>query len=210
MIGEAIRAGLKREGFAVDWVHDAEAAAQVLRTEPFELLLLDLGLPGSDGLKLLKVLRERGLTVPVLIITARDAVSDRVQGLDAGADDYLVKPFDLDELAARIRALLRRKSGRTVPAVEHLGVILDPASHRVTKDGREVTLSPKEFALLHLLMERPGNILSRTQIEERLYGWGEEVESNAVEVHIHGLRRKLGSDFIVNVRGVGYRVRPAQ
>jgi two-component system response regulator QseB len=168
-----------------------------------------LGLPRKDGLQLLKSLRARNEMLPVLIITARDAVSDRVQGLDAGADDYLVKPFDLDELAARIRALLRRKSGRTVPAVEHLGVILDPASHRVTKDGREVTLSPKEFALLHLLMERPGNILSRTQIEERLYGWGEEVESNAVEVHIHGLRRKLGSDFIVNVRGVGYRVRPA-
>src|ERR1700731_5495378 len=141
MIGEAIRVGLKRDGFAVDWVHDAEAAAQVLRTEPFELVLLDLGLPGSDGLKLLKVLRERGLAVPVLIITARDAVSDRVQGLDAGADDYLVKPFDLDELAARIRALLRRKSGRTEPEVEHLGVALNPATHRVTREGREVPLS---------------------------------------------------------------------
>jgi DNA-binding response OmpR family regulator len=193
----------------VDWVRDGDAADQVLRTEPFDLLLLDLGLPRKDGLQLLKALRARNEMLPVLIITARDAVSDRVQGLDAGADDYLVKPFDLDELAARIRALLRRKSGRTVPAIEHLGVSLDPATHRVTKDAREVTLSPKEFALLHLLMERPGNILSRTQIEERLYGWGEEVESNAVEVHIHGLRRKLGSDFIVNVRGVGYRVRPA-
>jgi DNA-binding response OmpR family regulator len=153
-------------------------------------------------------LRARHETLPVLIITARDAVSDRVQGLDAGADDYLVKPFDLDELAARIRALLRRKSGRTAPEIEHLGVTLDPATHRVTHNGREVTLSPREFALLRLLLERPGNILSRAQIEEKLYGWGEEVESNAVEVHIHGLRRKLGSDFIVNVRGVGYRVRP--
>ena len=206
MIGEAIRAGLKREGFTVDWVHDAEAADPVLRTEPFELVLLDLGLPGSDGLK---VLRARGLAVPVLIITARDAVSDRVQGLDAGADDYLIKPFDLDELAARIRALLRRKAGRPAPSIEYLGVVLDPATHRVTRAGTEIALSPREFALLQLLLERPGVILSRAQIEERLYGWGEEVESNAVEVHIHGLRRKLGAQFILTVRGVGYRVRPA-
>ncbi|MGH8136893.1 MAG: response regulator [Steroidobacteraceae bacterium] len=210
MIGEAIRTGLKRDGFAVDWVHDGDSAGQVLRTEDFDLLLLDLGLPRRSGLQVLQELRARREAMPVLIITARDAVSDRVQGLDAGADDYLVKPFDLDELAARIRALLRRKSGRTVPEVEHLGVTLNPATHRVTRDGREVTLSPKEFALLQLLLERPGNILSRAQIEERVYGWGEEVESNAVEVHIHGLRRKLGADFIVNVRGVGYRVRPAR
>jgi DNA-binding response OmpR family regulator len=209
MIGEAIRTGLKRDGFTVDWVHDGESADQVLRTDTFDLLLLDLGLPRKGGLQVLQGLRARQQTLPVLIITARDAVSDRVQGLDAGADDYLVKPFDLDELAARIRALLRRKSGRTDPEIEHLGVALNPATHRVTRDGREVSLSPKEFALLQLLMERPGNILSRTQIEERLYGWGEEVESNAVEVHIHGLRRKLGVDFILNVRGVGYRVRPA-
>ena len=209
MIGEAIRAGLKREGFTVDWVHDAEAAAQVLRTDPFELLLLDLGLPKADGLTLLKSLRERGTALPVLIITARDAVADRVAGLDAGADDYLIKPFDLDELAARIRALLRRKSGRSAAGLEHLGVRLEPATHRVTRDGVEVALSPREFALLELLLERPGTILSRAQIEGRLYGWGEEVESNAVEVHIHGLRRKLGAQFILTVRGVGYRVRPA-
>jgi two-component system response regulator QseB len=209
MIGEAIRAGLRREGFAVDWVHHAESAAQVLGSEPFELLLLDLGLPGSDGLKLLKSLRARGETLPVLIITARDAVSDRVAGLDAGGDDYLVKPFDLDELAARVRALLRRKSGRSSSVLEHLGVMLDPATHRVTQQGKEVALSPREFALLQLLMEHRGRILSRAQLEERLYGWGEEVESNAVEVHIHGLRRKLGAQFISNVRGVGYRVSPA-
>jgi len=208
MIGEAIRAGLKREGLAVDWVHDAAAAAAALRTEPFALLLLDLGLPGSDGLTLLKSLREKAEALPVLIITARDAVSDRVAGLDAGADDYLIKPFDLDELAARIRALLRRKSGRPAPLMAHLGVVLDPAAHQVTQDGAEVALSPREFALLQLLMERPGTILSRAQIEERLYGFGEEVESNAVEVHIHGLRRKLGASFILTVRGVGYRVRP--
>jgi two-component system response regulator QseB len=209
MIGEAIRTGLRRDGFAVDWVHDGDAAARVLGTEAFDLLLLDLGLPRKNGLQVLQQLRARHESLPVLIITARDAVSDRVQGLDAGADDYLVKPFDLDELAARIRALLRRKSGRTVPEVEHLGVTLNPATHRVTQAGREVVLSPKEFALLQLLMERPGNILSRAQLEERLYGWGEEVESNAIEVHIHALRRKLGAEFIVNVRGVGYRVRPA-
>ena len=209
MIGEAIRAGLRREGFTVDWVHDGAGAAQVLRSEPFELLLLDLGLPGSDGLQLLKTLRERGESLPVLIITARDAVSDRVGGLDAGADDYLIKPFDLEELGARIRALLRRKSGRPSPLLEYQGVVLDPAAHRVTRNGADVSLSPREFTLLQLLMERPGTILSRAQLEERLYGWGEEVESNAVEVHIHGLRRKLGAQFILTVRGVGYRLRPA-
>ncbi len=208
MIGEAIREGLRRDGFTVDWVHDGESASQVLRTEAFDLLLLDLGLPRKGGLEVLTAARAHGQELPVLIITARDAVSDRVQGLDAGADDYLVKPFDLDELAARIRALLRRKSGRTAPAIEHRGVVLNPAKHSVTRDGREVALSPKEFALLQLLMERPGTILSRARIEERLYGWGEEVESNAVEVHIHGLRRKLGADYILNVRGVGYRVPP--
>ncbi len=209
MIGEAIRAGLKRDGFTVDWVHEAQSAAAVLHTEPYELVLLDLGLPGPGGLQLLKSLRERGGSLPVLIITARDAVSDRVAGLDAGADDYLVKPFDLDELAARIRALLRRRAGTGAPLLSHLGVELDPAAHRVTHDGAQVALSPREFALLQLLMERPGTILSRASIEERLYGFGEEVESNAVEVHIHGLRRKLGAQFILTVRGVGYRVRPA-
>jgi two-component system, OmpR family, response regulator QseB len=208
MIGEAIRAGLKREGFAVDWVTNTAAGSAALDAEPYELLLLDLGLPGTDGLTLLKALRGRGQDTPVLIITARDAVADRVAGLDAGADDYLVKPFDLEELAARIRALLRRKSGRSGPQLEHSGVTLDPATHRVTQGGEEIVLSPREFALLELLLERPGTILSRSQIEERLYGWGEEVESNAVEVHIHGLRRKLGAQFILTVRGVGYRVRP--
>ncbi len=209
MIGEAIRTGLKRDGFTVDWVYDGEAADRVLRTEAFDLALLDLGLPRKDGLQVLQSLRARHQALPVLIITARDAVSDRIHGLDAGADDYLVKPFDLDELAARIRALLRRKAGHPEPHIEHLGVVLNPATHTVLRNGREIDLSPKEFALLQLLMERPGTIHSRSRIEERLYGWGEEVESNAVEVHIHGLRRKLGSDFILNVRGVGYRVRPA-
>ncbi len=209
MIGEAIRAGLRRDGFTVDWVHDGETAEQVLKTEGFDVLLLDLGLPRRAGLAVLGSLRSRGDTLPVIILTARDSVSDRVQGLDAGADDYLVKPFDLDELAARIRALLRRKSGQTAPAIEHLGVVLSPAAHTVQRQGQDVALSPKEFALLQLLMERPGTIYSRARIEERLYGWGEEVESNAVEVHVHSLRRKLGADFILTVRGVGYRVRPS-
>ncbi len=209
MIGEAIRAGLRRDGFTVDWVHDGETAEQVLKTESFDTLLLDLGLPRRAGLAVLSGLRARGDALPVIILTARDSVSDRVQGLDAGADDYLVKPFDLDELAARIRALLRRKSGQTAPAIEHLGVVLNPAAHTVQRDGQDVALSPREFALLQLLMERPGTIHSRARIEERLYGWGEELESNAIEVHVHGLRRKLGADFILTVRGVGYRVRPA-
>ena len=209
MIGEAIRAGLRRDGFTVDWVHEGQTAEQVLKTDTFDLLLLDLGLPGKAGLAVLSDLRSRGDTVPVIILTARDAVSDRVQGLDAGADDYLVKPFDLNELAARIRALLRRKSGQPTPAMEHLGVVLNPAAHTVARDGQDIPLSPKEFALLQLLMERPGTIHSRARIEQRLYGWGEEIESNAVEVHVHGLRRKLGTDFILTVRGVGYRVRPS-
>ena len=209
MIGEAIRAGLRRDGFTVDWVRDGETAEQVLKTDAYDLLLLDLGLPRRAGLEVLSGLRSRGDALPVIILTARDAVSDRVQGLDAGADDYLVKPFDLDELAARIRALLRRKSGQTAPAIEHLGVVLNPATHTVQRDGQDVALSPREFALLQLLMERPGTIHARARIEERLYGWGEEVESNAIEVHVHGLRRKLGADFILTVRGVGYRVRPS-
>ncbi|GAC1452030.1 MAG: response regulator [Steroidobacteraceae bacterium] len=210
MIGEAIRTGLKRDGFTVDWVHEAASAAAVLHTEPYEVMLLDLGLPGVSGLQLLQDVRGRGGSLPVLIITARDAVADRVAGLDAGADDYLVKPFDLDELAARIRALLRRRGGSGAPVLAHLGVELDPAAHRVRRDGVEVALSPREFALLQLLLERPGTIQSRARIEERLYGFGEEVESNAVEVHIHGLRRKLGAQFILTVRGVGYRVRPRE
>ena len=210
MIGEAVATGLRREGFAVDWVHDGKAADHALKVEPFDLLLLDLGLPHMNGLEVLKALRSRGQKLPVLILTARDAVTDKVQGLDAGADDYVVKPFDLTELSARIRALLRRQSGRAEPVIEYRGISLNPVTHQVLRDGREITLSAREFALLEALLDRPGAILSRAQLEQRLYGWGEEVESNAVEVHIHGLRKKLGPDFIRNVRGVGYRVAPAQ
>jgi two-component system response regulator QseB len=210
MIGEAVRLGLKKQGLTVDWVKDGVSAKAALATEPFDLVLLDLGLPGMDGLQVLKHARSSGKAVPILILTARDSVTDRIKGLDAGADDYIVKPFDLNELAARVRAVLRRQAGRAEPVIEHLGVRLDPASHEVTCDGHPVSLSQREFALLEALLERPGQVLSRGQIEERLYGWGEEVESNAVEVHIHNLRKKLGSAYILNVRGVGYRIRTEQ
>jgi len=208
MIGQAVRSGLRREAFAVDWVRDGAAAEEALAAGTYDILLLDLGLPRKEGLSVLHDIRGRGSMLPVVVLTARDAVSDRVAGLDAGADDYVVKPFDLDELAARIRAVLRRRGGRAIGVIEHAGVSLDPATHEVRKDGGAVAVSPREFALLHALLERPGRILSRAQLEERLYGWGEEVESNVIEVHIHSLRRKLGTDFIRNVRGVGYRVQP--
>ena len=210
MIGEAVRAGLRREGYTVDWIRDGAAAEEALAAGAYDLLLLDLGLPGKDGVRVLRELRERGSVLPVVVLTARDAVTDRVAGLDAGADDYLVKPFELQELAARVRAVLRRKGGRASGVIVHDGLSLDPATHEVRMDDTCVPVSPREFALLHALLERPGQILSRAQLEDRLYGWGEEVESNVVEVHIHALRRKLGADFIRNVRGVGYRVRPAR
>ena len=172
------------------------------------MVLLDLGLPQKAGMEILRGLRRRGSSLPVVVMTARDAVGDRVAGLDAGADDYVVKPFELEELAARIRAVLRRRAGRASPLIEHRGVTLDPATHEVRRDGRAIELSAREFALLHALMEHPGRILSRAQLEERLYGWDSAVGSNVVEVHVHSLRRKLGADFVVNVRGVGYRVAP--
>lgn len=206
MIGEGVRTGLQQDGFAVDWVQDGRAAELALETTPYDTLLLDLGLPRKDGLNVLASLRRRGNAIPVLILTARDAVADRVKGLDAGADDYLVKPFDLEELAARIRALLRRKSGRANPVVQIGNLCVDPATHEVSLDGKQIALSAREFGLLHALIERPGVVLSRAQIEEKLYGWGQEVGSNTIEVYVHALRRKLGADFIRNVRGVGYMV----
>jgi two-component system, OmpR family, response regulator QseB len=208
MIGEAVRSWLRRQGFAVDWVRDGAAAERVLLTEPYDACLLDLGLPRKSGLELLRTLRRRGATLPVVVLTARDAIGDRVEGLDAGADDYVIKPFDLAELAARIRAVMRRKAGRAGAVLECRDVTLDPATREVRRHGEPVDLSPREYALLHALIENPGRILSRAQLEQRLYGWGEEVESNVVEVHVHTLRRKLGADFIRNVRGVGYRVAP--
>ena len=206
MVGAGIRTGLRQQGYTVDWVRDGAAAEAALLTTPYDAVLLDIGLPKKTGLELLASWRKQKNSVPVLIITARDAVSDRVRGLDAGADDYLVKPFDLDELAARLRALLRRHSGRATPIIEHGALTLDPATHEVTLAGAPVSLSAREFALLHSLLENPGVPLSRAQLEDRLYGWQEEIGSNAVEVHIHSLRRKLGNDWLRNVRGVGYLV----
>ena len=206
MIGASIRQGLRQDGFAVDWVEDGRAAEQALATRVHDALVLDLGLPKRTGLEVLATLRRHGDARPVLVLTARDAVADRVAGLDAGADDYLVKPFDLDELSARLRALLRRGAGRAGPVLASGGVELNPATREVRLRGEPVSLSPREFALLEALLARPGAILSRSQLEEKLYGWSDPVESNAVEVHIHTLRRKLGSEFIRNVRGVGWMV----
>jgi len=206
MLGAGLQVGLRQQGWAVDWVRDGEAAEEALRGEPYDLALLDLGLPKKGGLEVLAGLRRRKNAVPVLILTAQDAIGDRVAGLDAGADDYLVKPFDLDELAARIRALHRRSGGRAEPRLAVGGLTLDPAAHEVRLDGAAVPLSAREFALLQALLERPGRPLSRAQLEERLYGWGEEVESNAVEVHVHALRKKLGAHWIRTLRGVGYMV----
>jgi two-component system response regulator QseB len=188
----------------VDWVRDGREAEAAAGNGVYDLVLLDLGLPRRDGLAILRALRARGESVPVLIITARDAVADRVAGLDAGADDYLVKPFDLDELSARVRAVLRRRAGRTESVLRVGGLELDAAARRVRWKGREVALSAREYALLEALADRPGAYLTRAQLEERLYGWDEEIASNAVEVHIHALRRKLDPALIRNVRGMGY------
>ena len=204
MIGDTLRAALRMEGHAVDWVRDAAAAQSTLASERFDLVLLDLGLPQGNGLDVLRGLRARGDATPVIVLTARDGPGDRVAGLDAGADDYLVKPFELDELGARIRAVLRRQAGRAMPVLSHAGVTLDPATRQVQRDGQPVLLSAREYAVLELLMQRPGAVLSRAQIEDRLYGWGEEIESNAVSVYVHQLRKKLGAEFIRSMRGVGY------
>ena len=204
MIGESVKKGLRQDGFAVDWVEDGEAAEAALASHTYDLMVLDLGLPRKSGLDVLRSLRSGGHDLPVLIATARDEVPSRVEGLDAGADDYLIKPFDLDELAARIRAILRRRAGRAEPLLRHRGVSLNPATREVMRDGVPVTLTARELAVLQAFMGRPGAVLSKSQIEEKLYGWGGEVESNTVEVYIHALRKKLGAEFIQNVRGVGY------
>jgi two-component system response regulator QseB len=206
MIGASIRTGLRQDGYTADWARDGNCAEAAVATNEYDAILLDLGLPGRSGLELLAQWRRKKNTVPILVITARDSVDDRIAGLDTGADDYLVKPFDLNELAARLRALLRRRSGRATPVIEHGPLHLDPATREVRLNGAAVKLSGREFALLHALLQAPGVPLSRSQLEDRLYGWEEEIGSNAVEVHIHALRRKLGSELIRNVRGVGYLV----
>ena len=204
LLGDAIQAGLREQGDAVDWVRDGIAASQALETEHYAAVVLDLGLPRRSGLEVLQRLRARRDPLPVLILTARDTVEDRIRGLDAGADDYLVKPFDMGELAARLRALTRRALGQASPVLDLGGVVLDPAAHRVTFRGNPVELSAREFALLHELMLHAGRVLTRAQLEDKLYPWGEEVESNAIEVHVHHLRRKLAPELIHTVRGVGY------
>jgi two-component system response regulator QseB len=206
MVGKAMRLGLTQAGFVVDWVQDGRAAELALANGVYALAILDLGLPRQDGMVILTALRAAGNSVPVLIASARDTVRDRIAALDAGADDYILKPFDLDELVARVRALLRRQAGSGVPLLRCGALVLDPVRRLVTLRGEAVELSAREFAVLEALMQRPGALLSREQIEDAVYGWGEEVGSNAVEVHLHHLRRKLGPAVIVNVRGVGYRV----
>lgn len=206
MIGEVLLQVLRGQHYAVDWVRDGVMANEALKSEHYDLVLLDLGLPKRNGLEVLRSLRQRRETVPVLIATARDGVADRIAGLDAGADDYVVKPYDIDELLARLRALLRRSAGRGEPAFEHRGVSLNPATREASVDGQPVTLSAREWAVLEPLLARPGALLSRTQLEEKLYGWKDDISSNAVEVYIHNLRKKLGNELIQTVRGLGYVV----
>ncbi len=206
LLGDGLRAGLVQYGYAVDWLKDGISADQALKTENFELVVLDLGLPKMTGIQVLQNLRARGLTMPVLILTARESVEDRVKGLDSGADDYLTKPFDLDELCARLRALQRRFSARAEPLLTHEGICLDPASHTVTLNNEPINVSRREFALLQKLMENAGRVLSREHLTQSLYGWGEDVDSNALEVHIHNLRKKFGQTFIRTIRGIGYMI----
>ena len=208
MIGEGLRTALRGSGYAVDWVRDGRAADAALSSERFDLVLLDLGLPQRDGITVLQALRARGDRTPVIVVTARDAPASRVRGLDEGADDYVVKPFELDELLARIRAVVRRHAGRAESLLSVDAVTLDPSTREVRRSGVPLALSAREYAVLEALMQRPGAILSRAQLEDRLYGWGEELESNAISVYIHQLRRKLGEGFIHTVRGVGYYVGP--
>lgn len=206
MIGESVLDFLRADGYAVDWVKDGEIADLTLDTQSYDLVLLDLGLPKRDGLAVLRRLRARKDRTPVLIATARDALEQRVSGLDMGADDYIVKPYEVDELLARIRALIRRAAGRAEPVYEYLGVCIDPVTREVHVEGTPVTLLSREWAILEQLLARPGVVMSRRQLEDKLYSWKDEITSNAVEVYIHGLRKKLGAHMIQNVRGVGYRI----
>ena len=209
MVGKALAVGLNRAGFAVDWVTDGRAAELALGNGVYDLAILDLGLPKIDGMAVLATLRSKGNGVPVLIASARDTVEDRINGLEAGADDYLLKPFDLNELIARIRAILRRHSGSGSPLLTAGSIVMDLGRKLVTRDGEVVELSGKEFAVLEALMQRPGKVLSRDELEDAVYGWKDEVGSNAIEVHLHHLRKKLGADVIKNIRGVGYKVEGA-
>lgn len=206
MIGESLQKALNQSGYAVDWVKDGDTAELSLKTHTYDLVLLDLGLPKKSGIEVLKKMRSQKNNVPVLILTARDTVSDKVIGLDAGADDYLIKPFELAEVEARIRALIRRRDGRATTLMVAGNITLNPVTYEITIGKETLLLAAREYALMQALMERPGAVLSVSELESRLYGWNEEVESNAIEVHIYQLRKKLGKDCIRNVRGVGYRV----
>jgi two-component system response regulator QseB len=206
LIGDAIKNGLEQDKYTVDWVRDGNSAILAMKNEIFDLVVLDIGLPQRSGLEVLKEVRGSGNVTPVLVLTARDTVSDRIAGLDSGADDYLAKPFDMDELVARIRALLRRSRGRAHPILTHGDISLDPAAHQVTRADEVVELSGREFAILQVLMEYHGKVMSKSRLEEELYGWSSDVESNTVEVYIHHLRKKLGSDLIRTIRGVGYMI----
>jgi len=206
LLGDGLQAGLTQAGYAVDWLRDGEAAVTALSTESFAAVVLDLGLPKRDGLSVLQWLRGRHDATPVLILTARDQLEDKVRGLDLGADDYVLKPFDLDEITARLRALVRRGHGRPEPVLAVGEIELNPAARSVTRAGQAVELTPREFDLLHLLLENTDRVLTRRTLEEQLYTWNDAVDSNALEVHIHHLRKKLGNDLIRTVRGVGYMV----
>jgi two-component system response regulator QseB len=206
LLGEGTRKGLIQDGYTVDWVKDGALADQALKTEKFDLVVLDLGLPKMPGISVLQFMRDRGDTTPVLILTARESIEERVKGLDTGADDYLTKPFDLYELLARLRALQRRFASRAAPLLIHGEISLDPASHTVSYKGEPISLSRREFALLHVLLENAGRVLSREHLTQSLYGWGEEVDSNALEVHVHNLRKRFGQEFIRTVRGIGYTI----
>lgn len=206
LLGDGLRTGLVQYGYTVDWLKDGLTADQALKTENFDVVVLDLGLPKMIGITVLQNIRSRGQTTPVIILTARESIEDRVKGLDAGADDYLTKPFDLDELCARLRALQRRSATRAEPTIIHEGIVLDPAAHTVKLHGEFVSVSRREFALLFKLLENAGRVLSREHLAQSLYGWGEDVDSNALEVHIHNLRKKFGQDFIHTIRGIGYMI----
>lgn len=208
LLGDGICNGLKHYGHTVDWVKDGRSAYRAITSghESFDMIVLDLGLPNVDGIDVLKSIREQNVATPVIVLTARETINDRVSGLDAGADDYLTKPFDLDELCARMRALQRRSKSRTNPLLTHGDIVMDPAAHSVTLSGEEVVISRREFALLQKLLENAGRVISREQLNQTLYGWGENIDSNALEVHIHNLRKRFGNKLIRTIRGVGYTI----
>ena len=207
LLGDGVMAGLKQSGYTVDWLKDGLSAEQALRSEIFDMVILDIGLPKRSGFEVLETIRQAGNTTPVLILTAKETVEDRIRGLDSGADDYLVKPFDLDELCARLRALSRRHHLRAAPTIDYGEICLDPAAHTVTFKDEPLILSRREFSLLQKLLENVGRVLSREYLTQTLYGWEDDVDSNALEVHIHNLRKKFGADFIRTIRGVGYMIK---